>query len=125
MNYEVFESIIIKLEKLSERSQKFYDLGLDLINYEDDFQNVISTLLSAYYSEQGYDMISWYMCERIDFNGKINTWIDDDNKEIEMDIKYLYKEVEKIRKSKKFVEYKLKTPMTEEQRLDTIKSLFQ
>lgn len=125
MKFEVFENIILSMKKTSDTSQQFYHLGLDLTQIEDDYSKIITTLLSAYYSEEGYDVISWFLYERESFSneGVFNKWIED-GKEIDMTMPILYKTVEKIRKSKNFKEYELKVPLTEEQRMDILKQLF-
>jgi len=64
---EVFCDIIDTLEENTLRLEKLYNLGLDLINYEDTFYLVIESLLRMQYGDWKTDIIQWYLYERKDY----------------------------------------------------------
>jgi len=108
MKLEVFERIITQIEKQHERSSAAYGLGIDLLDFEDEYCGIITHLLKAYYGEAGEDWISWYLYERDSLSGDKNQAWDKDKNPICYDIPSLWKHVEEIRCSDEFVEYELK-----------------
>lgn len=110
MKLEVFEKIITLIKAHEEKSFKLAELGVDLINYDDNNAAVITLLLRAYYGTEGEDWISWYLFERESFDGSINQAWDKDGNEICYDIPSLWKCVEEIRCSDDFTEYELPEP---------------
>lgn len=95
MKYENFEKLIIELENISERYSELYDLGVDLINYDEPNQRIISILMEEIFGKDGKDWIDWYLYERKSHSGEIlKAWDKDDN-EICYDIKSLWEEVKK------------------------------
>lgn len=121
MNFKNFQHLISKLQKTSERDQGIYKLGIDLINFTDDYHSIINLLLKTYYSEEGEDIISWWLYENVEkkIYNKKGKVIDDLTS-----IESLWKYVEKIRKSKKFKPYIIKDPITPEQRMLMIDNFF-
>jgi hypothetical protein len=93
MTYEQFKDLIETTEKVRERSSAIYDLGLDLINFEDHYYKIINILMSSIFDEGGHGWIDWYLYERIGFNGKTNLATDKDGKEICYDIPSLWETV--------------------------------
>jgi len=124
MKYEIFENILTNLKLVSQKSQKFYDLGLDISNIQDDFHKIINDILSSHYSEEGVEWIDWFMNERESLNGDIYEATDKNGKPICYDIKSLWILVEEIRLSPNFKDFELKKPMSDEERLELIKNLF-
>ena len=45
MEYKQFKKLIEDLEKSLERSSALYDLGIDLMNYNDIYHEIISSLM--------------------------------------------------------------------------------
>lgn len=88
MTYETFEKIITDLEQLSARNSAAYKLGIDMINYTDDYFGVINPLMKEAFGEEGESRISWYLYEkqgRKDFQAT-----DKDGNEICFDVSELY-----------------------------------
>ena len=93
MKYETFEKLIIELENILDRNSKLYNLGVDLLNYDEPNQRIISILMEETFGKNGKDWIDWYLYERTSHSGEIlKAWDKDDN-EICYDIKSLWKEV--------------------------------
>jgi hypothetical protein len=93
MTYEQFKDLIETIEKVGERSSAIYDLGLDLINFEDEYYKIINILMDSVFDQEGHDWIDWYLYERIGFKDKINIATDKDNNEICYDIPSLWETV--------------------------------
>jgi len=93
MTYEQFKDFIETIEKARERSSAIYDLGLDLINFEDLHYKIINILMRSVFDEEGRDWIDWYLYERIGFSGKTNLATDKDGNEICYDIPSLWETV--------------------------------
>lgn len=70
-----FKHFIKSLKSLSDRSNKVYDSGIDLLDYEDDFHKIISFLSEKYFGEDGWDWISYYVYE-----GGRDVWDENKNK---------------------------------------------
>lgn len=93
MNYEAFEKLIQELESISERYSKLYDLGVDLMNYDEPLQRINSLLMLEVFGKEGKDWIEWYLYERVSHSGNIlQAWDKDDN-EICYDIPSLWETV--------------------------------
>ena len=69
MEYKVFSKIISELKKDSEKVDKLYSLGIDLIDFRDGLHSVISLLMKEIYGEAGYDWFSWF-CYESDYGKK-------------------------------------------------------
>ena len=93
MDYEKFKIIIEGLEKTSERSHSIYKLGVNLIDYDELYQNIITSLLNSVFDAEGKDWIDWYLYERVGFTNKVNLASDKDGNEICYDIPSLWEEV--------------------------------
>jgi len=117
MKQEVFTHILDKLRDNSKRIDGLYDLGIDLINFSDDYTKVIDTLLKVYYGQEGADWIDWYLWER-DPNGALDQ-ATNHGKPVCYDDQSLWEEVEKCRLENK-EEYQLPIPMTQEERDEMI-----
>lgn len=119
MDFKNFQHLILKLQTTSERDQEIYKLGVDLINFTDDYHSIIDVLLKTYYSEEGEDIISWWLYEDVEkkIYNKKGEVIEDLTS-----IESLWEYVEKIKKSKKFKPYIIKDPITPEQRMLILKN---
>lgn len=93
MNYEKFKTVIENLEKIRERSHSIYQLGVNLIDFEELYQNTITMLLDSIFDKEGKDWIDWYLYERIGFTNKVNLATDKHGIEICYDIPSLWEEV--------------------------------
>lgn len=120
MKLEVFKNILDNIRKQEEILDNAYKAGVDLINLMDNFHSVINTLLKVYYGEEGADWISWYLYDR-DPNKGPQAW-DKDKNPICYDDESLWREVEQCRLDNT-EDYMLPTPMTDEERLASLKNL--
>ncbi len=93
MTYNTFEKLILELESTSVRYSKLYDLGVDLLNYDEPNQKINSLLMLEVFGELGKDWIEWYLYERTTHSGEIlKAWDENDN-EICYDIPSLWETV--------------------------------
>ena len=118
MRQEVFTHILDKIRDKSKRIDELYELGIDLINFSDDSNEVINILLEVYYGKEGADWISWYLWEH-DLNGDQYQATDKDGNPICYDDRSLWEEVERCRLENK-AEYELPIPITDEARTEMI-----
>jgi hypothetical protein len=93
VNYESFKIIIEGLELVRERSHSIYQLGIGLMDYEELYHNIITSLLNSVFDKEGKDWIDWYLYERVGFTNKVNLATDKDGNEICYDIPSLWEEV--------------------------------
>jgi len=98
MNFEQFKTVIEALENIRERSHSIYQLGIDLMNYDEPNHKVISTLLESIFKEEGKDWIDWYLYERKGFDDKILEAWDENNNPICYNIESLWETVKPYRK---------------------------
>jgi hypothetical protein len=77
MEYKKFREIGKLLEDVSKRTSKLYDLNIDLINYSEPYDTVVSLLMQEIYGEIGMDWWSWF-CYENDF-GKNDLEASDEN----------------------------------------------
>ena len=66
MTYERFLKIILGLQKEDRIIKNLYHNGVDLVNFTDSYQVIISELIEEVYGEEGEDWFSWY-CSDNDF----------------------------------------------------------
>lgn len=69
MEYSEFLEIGLRIQKLSKRTRALYDLGMDVINFENDYYEVIDLLLKQSFTETQYEWVSWFIYEN-DFGQK-------------------------------------------------------
>jgi len=63
MNYTEFLKIGLTLQKLSRRSQSLYKLGLDVVEFENPYHEVINDLLKQVFNEKQVDWVEWFFWE--------------------------------------------------------------
>lgn len=93
MEYEKFKIAIEGLKKASERFHSLYILGVDLMDYDDIYHTVITSLITSIFDEEGKDWIDWYLYERPGFSNGPLLATDADGKEICYDIPSLWEVV--------------------------------
>ena len=93
MTYEQFKRVIEKLEKVRERSHALYKLGINLMDHEEVYHEIITDLMFSVFNAEGKDWIDWYLYERTGFTDKVNLATDKDGNEICYDIPSLWEEV--------------------------------
>ena len=118
MKQEVFIHILDKIRDKSNKIDKLYYLGIDLINFSDDSNEVIDILFKVYYGKEGADWIDWYLLER-DPDGDQFQAIDKDANPICYDDISLWEEVERCRLENK-EEYNLPVRLTDEERQEIL-----
>jgi hypothetical protein len=103
MKLETLTKIIGTLKNQSEVTNQLYRLNVDLVEFADPYESVITILIKEIYGQEGYDWFSWF-CYDCDFGSKYSkknpgAW-DKDNNPICYDIKSLWNCLE--------TEYKIK-----------------
>lgn len=69
----LFLSLIEQYEKSIIKSSKLQaEFAIDLFDYEETFYSIIDKLMLLMWGESGYDLISFYLHERIALDGSIN-----------------------------------------------------
>jgi len=58
------------------------DFKIQMENYNEDFYRIIDSLLLLYLGKQGFELISFYLYDRINPDGTINYLLDENEKEI-------------------------------------------
>lgn len=77
---DMFINIINTLEMLQTRSNlMFSDLRLDYSTYDEPFYEIIETLLFMKYGKDAYEVISFYLWERVSPDGTLNDLLDDND----------------------------------------------
>ena len=71
MNKQSFEKIILNLQVARLRSREMYKLGVDIMNYEENYEHVIDELFRAAFNADQLVWIDWYLYERESPSGKI------------------------------------------------------
>jgi hypothetical protein len=69
MEYSKFEEIIKRMKSHGERNSKAYELNIDLINFCDDLETIVSLLIREVYGEEGAGWFDWF-CFDADFGEK-------------------------------------------------------
>ena len=98
MDFKQFKEIIEGLTKVNARSHVTCQNGIDLMNYDEDYHKIITTLIKSIFDEEGYDWISWFLYERIGFDGKVLSANDANGNQICNNIKSLWDTVKPYRK---------------------------
>jgi hypothetical protein len=84
-----FVRIITLLESAIVRSNiMFSDIEIDTAKYDERFYEVIDYLLLSNYGQPCYELISFYLWERMDENGQSLSLIDSQGNEINMKSPY-------------------------------------
>jgi hypothetical protein len=71
MNKGVFEEIILTHQLTLERSKKLYDLGVDLMHFEEPYIKIINNLMAEHFNQEQIGWIDWFLYERNTFSGEI------------------------------------------------------
>ncbi len=98
MTFENFKTIIETLEAISIKSSSLYQLGVDLMDYSEPHQKIISIFMSTTFGETGADWIDWYLYERPSFKGTDNHAWDENENPICYDIPSLWDTVKEYMK---------------------------
>jgi hypothetical protein len=100
MLFKNFEEFISVYRNTLERSEKLYKLGIDLIDYSDEYHSLITRLFKEVYGEEGYEWFGWF-CHESDFGERKyeggHGASDADGNPICYDLKSLWEMLEEIR----------------------------
>lgn len=72
MTKKQFENIILNLQVARKRSRDLYKLGIDLMQYDENYEHAVDEFFRATFNADQLGWIDWYLYEREGFNGKIN-----------------------------------------------------
>lgn len=80
---ELFVTIINSIEQIINRQDLMYaELNLDLTNYDESFLDVIDALIFLHFGKEGTELISYYLWDRVDASGSINSLMDENGEEV-------------------------------------------
>lgn len=63
MTLEKFTSIVERLKAIDSDIVKLYTMKVDLMDFVDPLQSIISNLIEEVYGEEGQDWFSWFCYE--------------------------------------------------------------
>jgi len=89
MKKKELSEIILTLKKISDQNRKLYELGVDLINFSEDYYIMIEIMLKNIYTKESLGWFDWY-CYENDF-GRGNLTATDGTNPICEDINGLFK----------------------------------
>lgn len=80
---EMFVQLINSLEECVIRSSIMYsDFSMDMSNYDEKYLSIIDLLIYLNFGQPGFELISWYIYERINLDGTYNHLLDENENEI-------------------------------------------
>lgn len=78
---DLFISIVMALQAVQTRTALTQaDLRLDFSSYDEMFLQIIDSLILLHFGKEGYELITFYLYEKINPDGSFNELFDDDNK---------------------------------------------
>jgi len=122
MEFKVFEKLVAQIIEAGEKDLAAAQLGIDLINFVENYHVISSVLLIEYYGQEGAEWVEWYLYEKM--NNPELTAHDADGNEICHNLKSLWETAEDCRKSETFKGVDLEPEMTDEERIAILKSIF-
>jgi hypothetical protein len=124
MKLKVFEQLVERIKLMDEKTSLAYDLGIDIINFNEDYNFVSSLLLTEYYGQAGAEWIEWFLYEKM--NNPDLEARDENGNPICYDIESLWKHVEALRNDPDFlgVDDKPIDKMTDDEKVDLLKTIF-
>jgi len=122
MEFKVFEKLVAQIIEAGEKDLAAAHLGIDLINFVENYHVISSVLLIEYYGQEGAEWVEWYLYEKM--NNPELTAHDADGNEICHNLKSLWETAEDCRKSETFKGVDLEPEMTDEERIELLKSIF-
>lgn len=83
---EVFTSIINALEQSQVRSSlMFTELKVDLSSYDEMYLQIIDSLLLLSFGKAGYELISFYLYDRTNPDGSLNSLVDETGNDVPLE----------------------------------------
>jgi hypothetical protein len=92
MKYSEFSVIVETLQKQSDLVSDLYHMKVDLLEFSDPYESIISILMKEIYTTEGYDWFSWFCYENDFGTGTLDA--NDENGPICYDIKSLWEFLE-------------------------------
>jgi hypothetical protein len=86
---ELFVQIINSIEEIIVRSKLVYgEMMVDFSNYDEKFLSVIDSLIYLHFGQGPFELISWYIYERMNPDGTANFLLDEMGNEIAIENPY-------------------------------------
>lgn len=63
MDLNTFKEVVKLITNEHEKSRKLYELGIDLIEYAEDYNKLVEILLKEVFDEFRVDLIYWWLYE--------------------------------------------------------------
>ena len=63
---EEFIEIVYSLKEQSDKHKELYKFGIDLINYESNYEKCFSVLKKIVFNEKQLDLIDWWLYEDVE-----------------------------------------------------------
>jgi len=132
MEKKTFENFIkLSIDK-GKKEQAIYENGLDLNNFMDGYLAINSILLKSIYGIETADMIDEFIydcvCDTLEKNKSLYVIYNNVGELLTdcstLDSLYSYVESVRLELISEGYSYKMKEPMTEEERMNVIKQLF-
>ena len=120
MKLEVFKEIIGVLKKHQTKIDNAYKAGIDLINFCDPLEQVISLLIGSYYGKEGKETFDWWCYDKNWGERTDLTMTDKNGNELCRTIEELHQWLEE----NKTDDYNLPYQMTDEQRTRYLNGIF-
>ena len=120
MKLEVFRQIVSKLKEQEESLGSAYKSGIDLINFTNPYESVISMLIGSIYGNEGKETFDWWCYEKKWGERMDLTMTDKDGNELCRTVEELHQYLEENRTD----DYELPRLMSEEERMQIIKQLY-
>jgi hypothetical protein len=80
---ELFISIVNAIEHVTNRQNLMYiDLQLDFTTYDESFLDIIDALIILHFGKEGAELIAYYLWDRVNPDGSLNTLMSEDGVEI-------------------------------------------
>ena len=120
MKLEVFKKIIELLKKHQSKIDAAYKAEIDLINFCDPLEQVISLLIGSYYGKEGKETFDWWCYDKNWGERTDLTMTDKDGNELCRTIEELHQWLEE----NKTDDYNLPYQMTDEERTIYLNGIF-
>jgi hypothetical protein len=121
MDIDVFKRVVELLKATQEKDLAIYKLGINLTNVNEDYQEIISHLIGAYYGPEGKETFEWW-CYDKEFGERADlTMTNSDGIELCQTIDDLHQYLEDTAAP---FSYKLPQKMTQEERIDFMSAIF-
>ena len=120
MKLKVFKEIIDRLKEQDEILDKTHSAGIDLTNLLDPIQTVVSHLIGTIYGKEGLETFQWWCYEKEWGSRDDITMTDDVGNKLCQTVNDLHKYLEE----NAIEDYKLTKKLTDEERLEILKNMF-